>query len=265
MTKLMQGKKGLIFGVGNKHSIAYGIAKNLHEQGAEIAFSYAGEIMEKRVRPIAESFGSKLIMSCDVTKEEEIKVVFDEYEKVYGKLDFLVHSVAFAQSEHLTGEFTKVTKEGWQVALDVSAYSLIPMAKYAKPLMNEGGSILALTYLGGEKSVPFYNIMGVAKAALECTVRYLAAELGPQQIRVNSLSAGPIKTLAGKGIHGFDILMKVNAIRAPMQRNITLDEVGKSGLYLLSDLSTAVSGETHHVDCGFHSIALCEADGKLID
>lgn len=261
---LMKGKKGIIFGVSNKHSIAYGIASALHQNGAEIAFTYAGEIMEKRVTPIANEMGSKLIMSCDVTKEDEIAKVFDQYEKTYGQLDFVIHSVAFANREDLTGDFSDLTLEGWNTAMSVSAYSLVPIARHAKRLMKDGGSILALTYLGGERSIPFYNVMGVAKSALDSTVRYLAAELGAQQVRVNALSAGPIKTLAAKGIHAFDILLKVNAIRAPMKRNISLEEVGNSGLYLCSDLSSAVTGEIHHVDCGSHSVAMVKEDGDLV-
>ena len=261
---IMDGKKGLIFGVSNKRGIGYAIAKSLHEQGAEIGFSYAGEIMEPRVRPIAEEMGSKLIVSCDVTDDNEIKHVFDEYKKVYGRLDFIVHAVAFANRDDLTGQFSDLTKEGWDTALHVSAYSLIPMAKYGKELMTEGGNILALSYLGSEKSVPNYNVMGVAKAALEANVRYLASELGPQQISVNALSAGPVKTLAAKGISGFDILLKVNGARSPMKRNVTLTEVGNSGLYLCSHLSSGVTGEVHHVDCGYHSVATTKADAKIV-
>lgn len=265
MSGLMQGKKGIIFGVSNKRSIGYGIAKALHDQGAQIAFTYAGEVMESRVRPIAEEMGSKCIVACDVTNDGEIEASFKAYQAAYGdQLDFVVHSVAFANREDITGNFSQISRSGWQLAMDVSAYSLIPIAKYAKPLMKEGGSMIALTYLGGERSVPNYNMMGVAKAALESCVKYLAAEFGPSQIRVNALSAGPVKTLAAKGIGNFDILLKVNAERSPMKRNITLEEVGGSGLYLLSDLSRGVTGEVHHVDCGFHSIALSKADAKII-
>lgn len=264
MQDVMKGKKGIIFGVSNKRSIAYGIAKALHEQGAEIAFTYAGEVMKDRVTPIAESMGAKIILPCDVLSDTEIKTVFDTFEKEYGQLDFVVHSVAFANREDLVGNFTDTSIEGWNTAMGVSAYSLIPIAKYAKPLMREGGSILAMTYLGGEKSVPNYNVMGVAKSALESTVRYLAAELGEFQIRVNALSAGPLKTLAAKGIGSFDFLLKINKERAPMKRNVSIDEVGRSGLYFCSDLSTGVSGETHHVDCGFHSIAISKVDTRVV-
>mgnify|MGYP000020275474 CR=1 FL=1 len=261
---LMQGKQGIIFGVSNTRSIGYGIAKALHAQGAEIAFTYAGEVMESRVRPIAEKMGSKCIVSCDVTKEEDIKATFEAYNKAYDKLDFVIHSVAFANREDITGRFSEISRDGWNLAMDISAYSLIPIAREARKLMTDGGSILAMSYLGGERSVPNYNLMGVAKAALEANVRYLAAELGEEEIRVNALSAGPVKTLAAKGIGGFDILLKINAVRSPMKRNITLDEVGNSGLYLASDLSTGVTGEVHHVDCGFHSIALCKDDARII-
>ena len=261
---IMSGKKGIIFGVSNKRGIAYAIAKALHDQGAEIAFTYANDLMEPRVRPLAESMDAKIIMPCDVTKEDELKACFDACKETYGELDFVVHAVAFANKDDLTGNFSDTNLDGWRTALEVSAYSLIPMAKYAKPLMKDGGSILTLSYYGGEKSVPNYNIMGVAKAALEASVRYLAAEFGPDQIRVNALSAGPVKTLAGKGISGFDILYKISEARSPMKRNITLEEVGNSGLYLCSDLSSAVTGETHHVDCGYHSIGTTKADAKIV-
>lgn len=260
---LMSGKKGLIFGVSNKRGIGYAIADALYREGAEIAFSYAGEIMAPRVIPIAEEMNSKCVVSCDVTNESEIEAAFQAYEKAYGNMDFLIHAVAFANKEDLDGDFSSLSKEGWDTALGVSAYSLIPMARHAKRLMPNGGSILALTYLGGERAVPNYNVMGVAKAALECSVRYLAQEMGGQQIRVNALSAGPVKTLAGKGISGFDLLYKINARRAPMKRNISLEEVGNSGLYLCSPLSTAVTGETHHVDCGYHAIANSRVDAEL--
>lgn len=262
--KLMEGKQGIVFGVSNKWGIAYAISQALFEQGADIAFTYAGEIMQDRVTPLAESMNSKLIMSCDVTQETEIAAVFEEFKKVYGRCDFVVHAVAFANRDDLTGNFYDLTKEGWDVALGVSAYSLIPIARHAKPLMTEGGAIITLTYLGGEKYVPNYNVMGVAKAALECTVRYLAAEMGVDGIRVNALSAGPVKTLAAKGIAGFDTLFKITGARAPMKRNVTLEEVGNAGLYLVSHLSGGVTGETHHVDCGYHAISTVKADAKIV-
>lgn len=250
---LMKGKKGVIFGVSNTHGIAYGIAKQLHDAGAEIAFTYAGEAMEKRVKPIAESMGAKIIMSCDVTKEEEVKAVFDECEKVYGKLDFVVHAVAFAKKEDLMGRFVETSKDGWDTALGVSAYSLVTIARNAEPIMNENSSIFALTYLGSILSVPSYNVMGVAKAALESTMRFLAVDLGKKGIRVNCLSAGPVKTLASMGISGFSKMLKAAVLRAPMKRNVALEDVGKAGLYLASDLSTGTTGEVIYVDCGCHS------------
>lgn len=249
----MKGKRGLIFGVSNTHGIAYGIAKQLHDAGAEIAFTYAGEAMEKRVRPIAEGMGAKIIMSCDVTKEDEVKAVFDECEKLYGKLDFVVHAVAFAQKEDLMGRFIDTSMEGWNTALGVSAYSLVTICRHAEPIMNEGGSIFALTYLGSILSVPSYNVMGVAKAALESSMRFLAVDLGRKGIRVNCISAGPVKTLASMGISGFSKMLKAAVARSPLKRNVALEEVGNAGLYLASDLSKGTTGEVIYVDCGCHS------------
>ena len=258
--KLMEGKKGIVFGVSNKRGIAYGIAKALHDQGAEIAFPYFGEVMEGRVRPIAEEMNSKLILSCDVNKEEEVETVFKAYQETYGELDFLIHAIAFANREDLKGDFSNVSREGFDLALGTSAYSFITLARAAKPFLKEGSSLLTLTYLGGERVVPHYNVMGVAKAALECVVRYLASELGPQGVRVNGLSAGPVKTLAAKGIGGFDHILRYARTRAPLKRNVTLEEVGGSGLFLTSPLSTGVTGEVLHVDCGFHSVAVSMED-----
>ncbi len=262
---LMQGKRGIIFGMSNKWGIAYGIAKTLAEHGAEVALSYAGEALESRVKPIGEELGSKLVLQCDVTDESQIESVFNTLQETYGTIDFVVHAVAFANREDLDGNFSAVTCKGWDTAMHVSAYSLIPIARHAQKLMPQGGSIMALTYLGGERSVPFYNIMGVAKAALDATIRYLAAEFGPEGIRVNGISAGPLKTLAAKGIHGFDTLLKVTEIRSPLKRNITLQEVGNAGLYFASDLSSAVTGEIHHVDCGMHSVALTQEDAYIVE
>ena len=250
---LMKGKKGIIFGVSNTHGIAYGIAKQLHEAGADIAFTYAGEAMEKRVRPIAEGMDAKLIMSCDVTNEAEVEAVFKECEKIYGKLDFVVHAVAFAPNEDLMGRFVDTSKQGWDIALGVSAYSLVTICRHAERLMNEGSSIFALTYLGSVLSVPSYNVMGVAKAALESAMRFLAVDLGPKGIRVNCLSSGPVKTLASMGISGFSKMLKAGAMRAPMKRNVALEDVGKAGLYLASELSSGTTGEVIYVDCGCHS------------
>lgn len=261
--QLLDGKKGIIFGIGNKYSIAYGIAKKAHESGATFAVTYANEVMEKRVRPIAKSFGCPLVLPCNVESDDDINAVFETYEKEMGDLDFIVHSVAYAKADDLSNCFSETSRDGWNLALSVSAYSLIPMARWGKKLMKNGGSIIALSFIGGEKSVPFYNVMGVAKAALESSVRYLSAELGPHNIRVNTLSPGPIKTLAGKGIKGFDLLLKLNELRTPLKRNITLTEIGNSAAYLLSDLSSGVTGTVSYVDGGIHSVGASEADKLL--
>lgn len=251
---LMKGKKGIIFGVSNTSGIAYGIAKELFEAGADIAFTYANEAMEKRVRPIAESMNAKMIMECDVTNEDKLKEVFETYNNTYDSLDFVIHAVAFANREDLTGEFVNTSKVGWDLALGVSAYSLVAISRNARPYMKNGGSIFSLTYLGSEKVVANYNIMGVAKATLEASTRYLADNLGKDNIRVNCISAGPVKTLAAKGIGGFDKMLKAAVLKAPMKRNVTLEDIGKTGLYLASDLSTGVTGEVIHVDCGCHAV-----------
>ncbi len=251
---VMTGKKGVIFGVSNKHGIAYGIASELFNAGAEIAFTYANEAMEKRVKPIAEEMNAKIIMECDVTKEDDIKKVFAECEKVYGKIDFVVHAVAFANKEDLEGKFIDTTKAGWDLALGVSAYSLVSIARNAQPVMNEGGSIFALTYLGSDYVVANYNVMGVAKAALESSVRYLATDMGQYGIRVNAISAGAVKTLAAKGISGFDKMLKAAVVKAPLKRNVSLQDVGRAGVYLASDLSSGTTGQILYVDCGCHSV-----------
>ena len=252
--KLMEGKKGVIFGVSNTHGIAYAIARQLYEAGADIAFTYAGEAMEKRVRPLAEEMNAKIIMSCDVTKEDEIKAVVAECERVYGKLDFVVHAVAFAAKEDLQGRFIDTSHDGWNLAMGVSAYSLVSICRNVENIMNEGGSIFALTYLGSEYVVANYNVMGVAKAALESSMRYLAADLGKKGVRVNCISAGAVKTLAAKGISGFDKMLKAAIAKAPLNRNVALEDVGKAGLYLASDLSTGTTGHILYVDCGCHSV-----------
>ncbi len=251
---LMTGKKGLIFGVSNNHGIAYAIAKQLFDEGAEIAFTYAGEIMEKRVRPLAESMNAKIIMSCDVTKEDEIKAVVDECEKLYGKLDFVVHAVAFASREDLQGRFIDTSHAGWDLAMGVSAYSLVSICRNVEPIMNEGGSIFALTYLGSQYVVANYNVMGVAKAALESSMRYLAADLGKKGVRVNCISAGAVKTLAASGIAGFGKMLKAATAKAPLGRNVALEDVGRAGLYLASDLSSGTTGQILYVDCGCHAV-----------
>ncbi|MBR1753461.1 enoyl-ACP reductase [bacterium] len=261
---IMDGKKGVIFGVSNKFGIAYGIANALHEQGAEIAFTYANEAMEGRVRPIAESMNAKIIMECDVTNEEHIKAVFAECEKVYGKIDFVVHAVAFANKEDLMGEFVNTSLEGWNLAMGVSAYSLVAITRNAQPVLNEGGSIFALSYLGAEKVVTNYNIMAIAKSALESSVRYLAYDMGKYGIRVNAISAGPVKTLAAKGISGFDKMLKAAVAKSPYHRNVSTDEIGKTGVYLASDLSTGVTGEVIHVDCGCHMVYASDEEMRIM-
>lgn len=261
---LMTGKKGLVFGVSNNHGIAYAIAKQLFDEGAEMAFTYAGEIMEKRVRPLAEGMNAKIIMSCDVTKEEEIKAVVAECEKLYGKLDFVVHAVAFAAREDLQGRFIDTSHAGWDLAMGVSAYSLVSICRNVEPIMNEGGSILALTYLGSQYVVANYNIMGVAKAALESSMRYLAADLGQKGVRVNCISAGAVKTLAASGIAGFGKMLKAATAKAPLGRNVSLEDVGRAGLYLASDLSSGTTGQILYVDCGCHAVYASLEEMELI-
>ncbi|HKJ04009.1 MAG TPA: enoyl-ACP reductase [Geopsychrobacteraceae bacterium] len=252
---LMAGKRGIIFGLANDKSIAWGIAQQLSNAGAEIAFTYLNEALEKRVRPLAESLGAKIILPCDVVNDDELAAVFAELEKQWGKIDFVVHAVAFANREDLKKPFSQTSREGFQLALDISAYSLVSVTRHAIPIMNDGGSIVTMTYLGAVRSIPQYNVMGVAKAALESSVRYLAAELGERGIRVNAISAGPIKTLAASGIANFKEKLSVAEAGSPLKRLVSQDEVGKSTLYLLSDLATAVTGEVHYVDGGFSNNA----------
>lgn len=249
---LMEGKRGIIFGVANDISIAWGIAQQLKAQGAELAFTYLNGALEKRVRPLAESVGSELILPCDVAKDEDIETVFEEVKKAWGEIDFVVHSVAFANREDLKKPFSQTSREGFALAMDISAYSLLPVTRYALPLMKPGGSIVSLTYLGAVRTIPNYNVMGVAKAALEASTRYLAAELGEQGVRVNSISAGPIKTLAASGIGQFKEKLKMMDERAPLRRTVTQQEVGKTAVYLLSDLASGVTGEIHYVDAGYN-------------
>lgn len=253
---LMTGKRGIIFGVANDKSIAWGIARQLRAAGAELAFTYLNEALEKRVRPLAESLDSTIILPCDVQNEEEMVAVFSELEKQWGKIDFVVHAIAFANREDLKRPFSQTSREGFRLALDVSAYSLVSMTRCALPVLKEGSSsIITLTYLGSVRTVPAYNVMGVAKAALESSVRYLAAELGEKGIRVNAVSAGPIKTLAASGISSFKEKLRVAEERAPLQRLVNQEDVGKAALYLLSDLSSGVTGEVHYVDGGFNIAA----------
>ena len=261
---LMEGKKGIIFGVSNKFGIANAIAEQLHSAGADIAFTYANEAMKGRVTPIAEAMNAKMIEECDVTNEEHLERVFKKYNEIYGKIDFMVHAVAFANREDLAGEFITTSKEGWDLAMSVSAYSLVSMCRHARPYFNENASVLTLTYLGSEKSVANYNIMGVAKAALEASARYLATDLGKNSVRINCLSAGAVKTLSARGISGFDRILKLNEAKSPLNRNVGLEDVGKTGLYLLSDLSSGVTGEVVHVDCGCHAVYASPEEVELI-
>ena len=252
---LMTGKRGIIFGLANDKSIAWGIAQQLRAAGAELAFTYLNESLEKRVRPLAESLDSQIILPCDVQNEEEMVAVFAALKEKWGEIDFVVHAVAFANREDLKNPFSQTSRDGFHLALDVSAYSLVSMTRCALPVLKEGGSIVTMTYLGAVRSVPAYNVMGVAKAALEAAVRYLAAELGEKGIRVNAVSAGPIKTLAASGIANFKEKLRVAEERAPLKRLISQEEVGKASLYLLSDLASGVTGEVHYVDCGFSTTA----------
>lgn len=254
---LLTGKKGILFGVANERSIAWAIAEALHREGAELAFTYAGEVLEKRVRPLAEGIGAKVIEPCDVTRDADIEAVFQKVRDAFGSLDILVHSIAFANKDELKGEYLQTSREGFRIAMDVSAYSLVSLSRHAAPLMGgRDGSIITLTYYGSEKVVTNYNVMGVAKAALEASVRYLAADLGPKGIRVNAISPGPIKTLAAAGIGGFREMLHHAAETAPLKRNISAEEVGKTALYLCSDLSSGVTGEVIYVDGGYNIMGM---------
>ena len=254
---IMKGKKGIILGIANKKSIAYGIAKACQEQGAEVAITFLNERFERKLAPIAEDLGcADRLYPCDVTKPEEIKALRESLKKDMGEIDFIVHSIAFAPKEGLSGRFVNIPKDAFGVAMDISVYSLIEVVRELKPILSDNSSVLTLTYFGGVKYVPNYNLMGIAKAALEMTVRYLAEDLGKDGIRVNAISAGPIKTLAAAGIGDFSFLLKWNTAHAPLKRNVTIKEVGNSGMYLLSDLSSAVTGEIHYVDAGFNIMGL---------
>jgi enoyl-[acyl-carrier protein] reductase I len=255
--KLLEGKKAAIFGVANDRSIAWAISEAFHAQGAQLAFTFAGEVLEKRVRPLAEGIGAKIILPCDVTKDEEMEQVFATLKQEWGGVDILVHAIAFANKEDLANPYLQTSRQGFQLALDISAYSLVALARLAAPLMEERkGAILTLTYMGSEKVIPNYNVMGVAKAALEASVRYLAHDLGPKDIRVNAISAGPIRTLAAAGIADFRSMLHHVAGRAPLKRNIDADEVGKAAIYLCSDWGSAVTGEVLHVDAGYNVMGM---------
>ena len=262
--KLMSGKKGLVMGVANERSISCAIAKKAYEYGAELAFTYQGDALGKRVIPLGESVGSNIILPCEVSEASSIKNVFEKINSEWGKLDFVIHGIAFSDKEELKGQYIDTTRSNFTNTMEISVYSFTEVSKFAVPLMNEGGSLLTLTYYGSERVMPHYNVMGVAKAALEASVRYLAVDLGSKNIRVNSLSAGPMKTLAASGIGDFRYILKWNELNSPLKRNVTQDDVGGAGVYLISDLSTGVSGENHHVDCGYHVVGMKSVDAPDI-
>jgi enoyl-[acyl-carrier protein] reductase I len=267
---LMAGKRGVIMGVANDRSIAWGIARVLAAHGAELAFSYQAPQLERRVKPLAESIGSSLVIECDAGSDASLDGLFDEVGKHWNSLDFVVHAIAFSDRTELTGKYVNTSRKNFQLTLDVSCYTLTAVCQRAARYMTNGGSIVTLTYYGAERVMPHYNVMGVAKAALEASVRYLAVDLGGQNIRVNAISAGPIKTLAASGIGDFRYILKWNELNSPLRRNVTLDDVGKAGLYLLSDLSSGVTGEVHHVDSGYHTVGMVSVDavdevGSLIN
>jgi enoyl-[acyl-carrier protein] reductase I len=261
---LMAGKRGLIMGVANNRSIAWGIAKALADQGAEIALTYQGDALKKRVEPLAAELGAFVAGHCDVADGETIDAVFAGLEAKWGKIDFLVHAIGFSDKDELTGRYVDTSEGNFTKTMLISVYSFTAVAQRAEKLMTDGGSMLTLTYYGAEKVMPHYNVMGVAKAALEASVRYLAVDLGKQKIRVNAISAGPIKTLAASGIGDFRYILKWNEYNSPLKRTVTIDEVGQSALYLLSDMSTAVTGEIHHVDSGYHTVGMKAVDAPDI-
>jgi enoyl-[acyl-carrier protein] reductase I len=260
----MQGKKGLIMGLANDRSLAWGIARALSDQGAELAFSYQGEALEKRVRPLAQELGSELLIDCDVSDMKALDKAFADLKSKWGNLDFVVHAIGFSDKNELRGKFVDTTIDNFLLTMNISVYSFIAVAQRARAMMNPGGSILTLSYYGAEKVIPHYNVMGVAKAALETSVKYLAADLGPEGLRVNAISAGPIKTLAASGIGDFRYIMKWNEYNSPLRRNVTIEDVGGAGLYLLSDLASGVTGEVHHVDAGYNVVGMKAEDAPDI-
>jgi len=257
---LMQGKRGLIMGVANDRSIAWGIAKQLHAQGARLGFTYQGDALLKRVRPLATQVEAEILAPCDVGDDSSIAGVFETVKETWGGLDFVVHAIAYADRDELKDTYVQTSREGFLRSLDISCYSFTAVCQHAVPLMSAGGSLLTLTYYGAERVMPHYNVMGVAKAALESSVRYLAADLGDDGIRVNAVSAGPIRTLAASGIGDFRYILRWNELNSPLRRNVTIDQVGNAALYLLSDLSSAVTGEVHHVDSGYHTVGMMAVD-----
>lgn len=264
MTGLMQGKRGLVMGLANDKSLAWGIARQLAEHGAELAFSYQGEALGKRVKPLAEQLGSDFTFECDVSDMDALDDAFAALRQRWETIDFVVHAIGFSDKNELRGKYVDTSLDNFLMTMKISAYSLVAVTKRAAEMMPEGGSIVTLTYYGAEKVIPHYNVMGVAKAALETSVKYLANDLGPQNIRVNAISAGPVKTLAASGIGDFRYILKWNELNAPLRRNITIDDVGGSGVYFLSDLSSGVTGETHHVDGGYHVVGMKQEDAPDI-
>lgn len=261
---IMAGKRGIIFGLANKRSIAWGIAKSCADAGAEIALTYQGEALQKRVEPLAKELGAFVAGHCDVTDTASMDAVFETLEKKWGKLDFVVHAIGFSDKDELTGRYVDTSPENFKMTMDISVYSLTAITQRAEKMMSDGGSILTLTYYGAEKVMPHYNVMGVAKAALEASVKYLAVDLGKQNIRVNAISAGPIKTLAASGIGDFRYILKWNEYNSPLRRTVTIEEVGDSAVYFLSDMSRGVTGETHHVDSGYHNVGMKAVDAPDI-
>ena len=264
MTGLMAGKRGLIMGLANDRSLAWGIAKRLREQGAELAFSYQGESLHRRVAPLAEELGSDFLIDCDVSDMANLDAAFETLKARWPTIDFVVHAIGFSDKNELRGKFVDTSFDNFRMTMNISAYSFVAVAQRARAMMPEGGSLLTLSYYGAEKVIPHYNVMGVAKAALETSVKYLAMDLGPENIRVNAISAGPIKTLAASGIGDFRYIMKWNEYNSPLRRNVSIEDVGGAGLYLLSDLSAGVTGEIHHVDAGYNVIGMKAEDAPDI-
>ena len=264
MTGLMDGKRGLIMGLANEKSLAWGIAQKLRQHGADMAFSYQGEALAKRVIPLAEELGSDFTFDCDVSDMASLDAAFETLKRRWETVDFVVHAIGFSDKSQLRGKFYDTTLDNFLLTMNVSAYSLVAVAQRARAMMPNGGSILTLTYYGAEKVVPHYNVMGVAKAALEASVKYLANDCGPSNIRINAISAGPIKTLAASGIGDFRYILKWNELNSPLRRNVTIEDVGGSGLYFLSDLSSGVTGEVHHVDAGYHTVGMKQEDAPDI-
>jgi enoyl-[acyl-carrier protein] reductase I len=260
----MKGKRGLIMGLANDRSLAWGIAKAVADQGAELAFSYQGEALEKRVRPLAEQLGSSTLIDCDVSSMDALDTTFANLKQKWDSLDFLVHAIGFSDKNELRGKFVDTSLDNFLMTMNISIYSFVAVTQRARAMMSSGGSLLTLTYYGAEKVIPHYNVMGVAKAGLEASVKYLAMDLGPEGIRVNAISAGPIKTLAASGIGDFRYIMKWNEYNSPLRRNVTIEDVGGAGLYLLSDLASGVTGEIHHVDAGYNVVGMKAEDAPDI-